>query len=336
MGKNKGKYDFDGSSILSFAIRRYKLLLVITLIAAVVSALASLTIHNRYKSEIVMFPTSQVSISRSIIEENYGTSKGDLMGIGEQEQVDQLLQVLESNEISSRLIKKYNLGEHYKINFKSKGAYTRLYKTLESNIKIGRTEYNSVVVDVWDEDAKIAASMANDIIDLTDTAYNIMFKDNAYKAYKIVKNEFDSITNHIKFLEDSLIKLNKLGIVDYGYQTKEVTQAYYKALSDGKTELAKIIRKQLKVLEDYGAQIVILRDEVAYNQKQQATIAFKLTQVKVEARQNLSRKFVVSRAGVADAKDSPKRMIIVLFSAIATFFAALFFMVIIENIKKIS
>lgn len=335
MGKNKDKFDFDGSNILSFAIRRYKLLLVITIVAAVISALASLTIPNMFKSEVVMFPSTSASISRSITDINYSPSKGDFMSIGIEEQVDQLLQMVESNEIAGRIINKYNLLEHYKIDKNSKGAYTRLYKTFESNVKISRTEYGSVVVDIWDEDPKFAAAMANEYISLTDTAFKLMLKDRAVKAYAIARKSYDSIDNEVNILLDSLTVFNKMGILDYANQTQELTKAYYNAIASGNNNATSIFRKKLDILEKYGSRAVVLRDEIVFHQRTLTELRTKLVSAQVLATHNIPYKFVINKAGVSESKDRPKRMIIVLFSALAAFFAALFLLVIIENIKKL-
>jgi uncharacterized protein involved in exopolysaccharide biosynthesis len=335
MGRNTIKFDFDATSIIQYVVSKFKILVIISILAAVVTAFASLLLHDKYKAEVIMFPTSQVSASRSMVDPNYSYAKGEFLGIGEDEEVDQLLQILNSDDIKYELINKYKLEEHYKIDLKSKGAYSKIFKIISSNINSSRTEYNSVSVTVIDEDPKYAANMANDISVFVDSIFNRMFRLKAQNAYQIVKHEHDSLSNHINILLDSLTKLNKLGILDYGYQSQELTKAYYNALSTGKTELIKTFEKKIKVMQDYGSTANLLGQEISYKEKNLGDLSSKLTIAKVAVNQTIPNKYIVSSASVPDYKDSPKRSIIVIVSAISAFFIALLAFIFIDNFKKI-
>lgn len=335
MGKNKKKFDFNSGNILVYIIKKSKLLFGITLLAAIIAGVISLTIHDKYKSKVIIFPVSKASVSRSLVEESYAPPKGDFMSIGEDEQVDQLLQVLNSSTIRFKLINKFDLSKHYNIDLHKKGSYSKLYKKLESNIRCSRTEFNSVIVEVWDEKPKIAANMANEISNLIDTVINSMNRDRAVKAYNIVKNEYDSLNHYIGILRDSLIVLHKLGIMEPKTQGKDLIKAYYSAIMKGNTEVAGMIKKQIDILELYGPKDIVLREFIGYEQRQLYVLSNKLSQTKVEAFEKVPNKYVVNAATVAETKDSPKRMIIVIASAISAFFLALFSLITLDSIKKI-
>ncbi len=335
MGKNKEKHDFESSNLIAYVAKRFWTLIKISIAAGIITAIATIFIHNRYKSSLVLFPASQASVARSIADINYGYSKGDFLAVGEDEEIDALLQVLNSNDIVNGLVLKFDLANHYKINLSKKGAYSLLYKKVISNLKISRTEYTSVSVEVWDEDPKIAGAMANEIICLVDTVFSRMQHDRIVKAYNLIKNEYDNSSNYISLLQDSLTKLNKLGILDYQYQTQEITKAYYKAMLAGKTELANSIKKQIKVLEDYGSITMTLRDHISFSTKNLTDLGAKLSIAKVALQSTISSKYVVSKPGIPDSKDYPKRTLIVLVAAISAFFVALFCFIIFDNLKKV-
>lgn len=335
MSKNKEKYNFDSSNLIAYVAKRFKTLLIISILGAFITAIVTLFIHNEYKSSLALFPASQANVARSISDVYYGYSKGDFLGVGGEEEEDELMQVLNSNDIILGLISKFNLAKHYKINLNKNGTYSRLYKKVQSNIKISRTEYTSVNVEVWDEDPKVCWEMANEIINLADTVFYRMQKERTLKAFTLAQIEYDSLHNHIGKIQDSLTKINKLGILDYPTQTQEITKAYYKALLAGKTDLANTIHKQMKVLEAYGSRTVTLKEEIVNSEKNLADLGNKLTVAKVATKNTISQKFVVSKPGMPDAKDYPKRMIIVLVAAISTFFVALFAFIIIDNLKKV-
>jgi uncharacterized protein involved in exopolysaccharide biosynthesis len=283
-----------------------------------------------------MFPSSAVSTSKSLLDPNYQASKNaDLMNVGDEDDVDKLLQVLNSGQIKTMIIKKFDLINHYKINISEKGAYKKLYNKLDDNLHINRTEYNSVVVDVWDEDPVIAAKMANTLGMLIDTVFNSMNRERALKAYETVKSAYDSLSNSIKIYQDSLTILGKKGLYDLGWQTKELTKAYYSALLNGRTDIANNIKKQLDFFAANASRFKVMEEFVSYKQGLQHSFELKLEETKLESSQHLPYKFIVDYASVADSKDSPKRMLIVLVSAISAFFVALFCFIIFENIKKL-
>jgi hypothetical protein len=283
-----------------------------------------------------MFPTSGVSTSKSLLDPHYVTSKNaDLMNVGEEEEVDKLLQLLNSGQIRTALIKKFDLINHYRINIQKKGAYKKLYSKLEDNLHISRTEYNSVVVVVWDEDPVIAANMANEVGVLVDTVFNTMLRERAQRVYRTVKSEYDSLTNYIGKLQDTLNIMGKLGLYDLGGQARELNRAYYSALMKGKTDVANMVKKQLDYVSANGGRFFELEELIQFKHRQQYELTLRLSESKLEATTSIPQKIVLDYASVADSKDSPKRMLIVLVSAVSAFFVALFCFIITENIKKL-
>jgi uncharacterized protein involved in exopolysaccharide biosynthesis len=335
MGKNKEKYNFEAKSLIAYVAKRFKILLTISILGAFITAIITLFIPNKFKSSLVLFPASPVNVARFISDINYGYAKGDFLGIGSDEELDELLQILNSSDIITGLITKFNLAEHYKINLNKKGSYSLLYNKVYSNLKINRTEYSSVNVTVWDEDPKICWEMANEIINLADTVFNHMQRERILKAYILAQNAYDSLYRHIGTIQDSLTKLNKLGILDYSSQSQEITKAYYKALLAGKTDLANSIHKQIRILEEHGSKTQTLWAQISNSEKNLGDLGTKLTIAKVALKSTISQKFVVSKPEIPDSKDYPKRKLIVLAAAISTFFVALFFFIIIDNFKKV-
>ncbi|MBT7243698.1 MAG: hypothetical protein HN879_09805, partial [Flavobacteriaceae bacterium] len=103
---------FDSTILLVFLLKWKKPLILLCVIAAVVSSAISLIIEEKYKSVVVMFPAATNSLSKALIAESNG-GKYDVMSFGEEEQAEQMLQVLNSDHIRTRICKKYNLLKHY-------------------------------------------------------------------------------------------------------------------------------------------------------------------------------------------------------------------------------
>ncbi|HOT15470.1 MAG TPA: Wzz/FepE/Etk N-terminal domain-containing protein, partial [Bacteroidales bacterium] len=96
----KDKFEFDATSIIKFTLKNIKLLIAVSIVAFIVSAVVSFLIKEKYKSTVIVFPTSSSSISKSIMNINYlPYNKADLLNFGDEDDCDQLTQVLMSAEI---------------------------------------------------------------------------------------------------------------------------------------------------------------------------------------------------------------------------------------------
>lgn len=330
--KNDAYYSFDSSDLLIYISKRKTPLIIITAIAVVVSAFVSFLITPMFKSTVVMYPASSASVSNSLLNDKI--IEKEILNFGEEEEVEQLLQILHSYEIRERIIQKYNLLDHYKIDPGSKYKKTKLNKEYENNITFERTEFMSVEIEVLDRDPVVAANIANDIAALVDTTMNEIQKDRAYKALSIVEREYNSLKQRIKVLEDSLTSIRKLGVIYYESQAEVFNDAYALAILQGKPERAKEIEKKLEILAEYGGPYVSIRDLLLHEMEKLSKLESKYAEASVDAQQDLPHIYVVNRAEAAERKAYPIRWLIVLISTIGTFIVALFSIIVIDNLKK--
>jgi tyrosine-protein kinase Etk/Wzc len=161
-----------------------------------------------FKSTVIMFPTSNASVSKDLLSQNY-SGRQSVHGFGEEEQAEQLLQILNSEPIRARIIEKYNLMEHYEIEADAKYPLTTLYNQYRSNINFRLTEYMSVEIAVMDRDPEYAANMANDISYLVDTVYNHMKKERALEALRLVEREYRDAAVNLSVLRDSMNRMSQ-------------------------------------------------------------------------------------------------------------------------------
>ena len=117
--------------------------------------------------------------------------KDDILKFGEQEEAEQMLQILNSDEIRNRIIEKYDLINHYGIDDDYKYKKTELQAIYESNINVDMNKFMAVEIEVLDYDATIAALIANDIAALLDTVKNRMRREIAVSAFTIVSKRYN-------------------------------------------------------------------------------------------------------------------------------------------------
>ncbi|OFY87155.1 MAG: hypothetical protein A3F72_16760 [Bacteroidetes bacterium RIFCSPLOWO2_12_FULL_35_15] len=325
--------DFDSLNVIYFIYQWWKQLTIVCLSAIVISSIVALTISDRYKSTVVLFPATTNSISNVLLSE-VNTSKEDLLKFGEEEDAEQMIQILNSNEIRSRICEKYNLMKHYGINPNDKLKNTQLYDIYADNISFKLTEYMSVKIDVLDNDPKLAAEIANDIANLLDSVKIKIQHERALEALKIVERAYLNKKEDLETLNDSLKIINAHGIYDYESQSDRTVQEYNIAIAKGDQRAIKLLEEKLQIIAKYGSEYVLIRDNIILQGKVLSILKTKLEEAKVNANQVLSQKFVVSKAFPAEKKTYPVRWLIVLLSTLSTLFITLIIIIIFGKINK--
>lgn len=318
-------------------IFKWRLPLFIITLAAIIAAIvfsSPFFIKPKYKSTVIIFPVATSSISKVLISHNTGI-KEDILGIGEEEQAEQMLQILNSNLIRDKIIEKYNLIDHYQIDRKSKYLYTKLHREYENNVKFRRTEYMAVKITVFDTDPQIAADIANDITSLVDSTINFMQKERAMMAFQIVEQEYASLKAEVEGIVDSLRTLGSKGVHDFERQSEVLNQQLAIALAQNNQAAIRILQPKLDTIGKYGGAYLSLKNALEFKTEQLTLLKTKYQEAKVDAEQFLPQKFIVNSAYKAEKKSYPIRWIILVVATFIVFFTAVLTIIITENYTKL-
>lgn len=331
----KDNSDFDSTNFVLFLFKWWKPLIIVAVISILASFVFSLPyfITPKFKSTVILFPTSTNSISKALLSENYGPDQ-DILEFGEEEQAEQLLQILHSNMIQDKVIEKYNLMDHYDIDTTSKFKRTSLYREYESNVHFRRTEFMAVEISVLDTDPQMAADIANDIAELLDSTKNHMQKERAIKAFEIVEKEYFKLRDEVRQMEDSLTTLRGYGVHDYESQSEMINQQLAIEIARGNASGIRALEARLEILAKYGGPYVSLRDALEHEKKQLSHIKAKYEEAKVDANEELPHKFIVNYAFKAEKKSYPIRWLIMVVATISSVLLTLIVIIIFENLLK--
>ena len=332
MTEKTNQYRFDSVDLILYLWNKRLPLIIITGIAAVVSIVVSLCIEEKYKSEVVLFPAAAGSISQDLLSTS-GSEKS-ILRLGEDEELEQLMQVLHSDEIRERVITKYNLMQHYDVDPTTKYPFTTLYKKYKQNIRIEPTKFLSVQITVLDKDPQMAADIANTISDLADTVMNNMQRKKAYQALSLVEKEYFSLKNDVNKLEDSLNYIRSLGVVDYIKQAEMFSDALGQALVKNNSAAAKELQKKLDLLGKVGGPYLSITEYLSWENRQLSTLKSKYAEAQIDAYQNLPKKYVVNQAIKAEKKSYPVRWLIVVVSTVSAFILTLLLLVIYDSVNR--
>lgn len=313
--------------LIQFIWKNKKPIFIMTGIAAVVSIVVSFLITPMYLSSAIVFPAASGNVSFDA-QRNV---KAAAMDFGEEEQAEQLVQILQSSRIKDRIVKKYHLMADYDIAENDPNKYYKLNKAYYGNFSFNRTRFGSIQIDVLDKDPKKAADMANDIVDLIDTVKNEMIRERTIPAFEINLRKKKQMEHERDSLLTRLEDLAKQGVLP-----NDVRATLYQALVDSKSPAEKTeIQRKIDINTKFGS----VYDGLEYqrNEKIVKIEDFRVSyeQAESDANAQFNHKFVVEKAVVADRKEKPKRMIIVLVSTIGGFIFGLFFLLIQQRIKEL-
>ena len=289
-------YNYDSTDIIRFAFKHKWPIIIVTLVAAIAAIIVSYTITPKFKSSVILYPKTQVAVSHALTTSELLDPDDHILNFGDEEATEQLIQTLYSEDIRFKIIEKFDLINHYNIDTDSEFPMTKLHEEYTDNIKFKRTEYQAVEIDVMDADPVMSANIANEIASLLDSVLNRMQNEVAVEILKVVEDEYNILQAEIHDIENELTKLK------------------------GKPTNPKYIS---------------LSEQLINENKRFSDIKSKLTEARVNANQNLPRKFLVTKAYVAEKKSYPVRWLICVVSTFSAFIFAVLMMLFIERYKDL-
>jgi LPS O-antigen subunit length determinant protein (WzzB/FepE family) len=320
--------------LVLFLWARRRLIMGVTLLAIVTGIIAAYVIRPLYRSEVIMFPAITNSVSKAMLSE-MSTGRDDILALGDEQDAEQLLQMLQSERIRDRVAQNFDLMSVYRIKPDAKHRVTELNKAYQEHINFEYTKFGSVRVSVLDEDPVRSADIANYISDQVDSVWKEMAVERAQKGFIVVESKVKELEENIRVMTDSMRVLRELGVHDYHTQSERYNEYLGAAIVKGDARAVREFEERFKVLAKYGGAYVTIQDRLFNETKRLSILKMKLEQAQADRDSNLPHKFVVNRAQPADKKDYPIRWLIVAISAIAGLVLALLLIVVQENIKKI-
>lgn len=327
MTEQLNEIEKERQNLLVFIWRKRKILIIVTAAAGVLSLIASLLMTPIFRSTAIVFPAATSTVSFS----EQRNAKAAAMDFGEEEQAEQLVQILQSSRIRDKIVEEFDLMKHYNINENDANKHYKLVKKYNNNFLFVRTRYGSIQIDVLDRDAQKAADMANKIVDLIDTVKNNMVAERTWPAYEINKRKRDQLVKDRDSILRRLDTLSALGVISLDGRTN-LFQAYVDAKNAG--EKAEI-KRMIDVNQKYGSTFDGL--EFIRNEKIMQLEEFQVSyeQAESDAYSVFNHKFIVERAVVADKKDKPKRLIIVILATMGAFVFMVFALLIADRMKEL-
>jgi uncharacterized protein involved in exopolysaccharide biosynthesis len=305
----------DSLNLMNLGIKYWRVLIITFLAVVIISFVISFTITPLYRSEAVLYPTTNVVESQTLL----GIQTKATALFGDETATEKVLQILRSDKIKDYLVSKYNLIKHYGIGEHKKYKYTLLNNRIKKYIISRKTQYNSIEISVLDSDPVIASAMANDIALQIDTVFNQIVKEAGRKSFIAVNNSYNDQFKRVKSLEDSLQVIIPKG-------SSSFYQGSLKAgLSNSNLGIA---------AGQYSPEFLRLINMFETENENLSRLRSRLSEAKMAAEQDLPYIYIINTAKVSEKKALPQRSIIVIASSFSTLLLLLFILGLSDSVVK--
>jgi len=308
---------FNSSNLLNL-VNKWKFhLLIVVAIAALLAVIFSgpSFITPMYKSYGIVYPANVDSYS-------------------DESETEQMLQIMNSQDITDSVINKFDLATHYDIDKNYKYFRTALLEEYRQNVSISKTPYESVMVEVMDKSPDTAMLMANAILDFYNQKVEHLHKGKYKEVIDMYANQLEYKRANLDSLKKELFILGtEYGIFEYQYQSQEIMRGYLRTLTgQGADRInSKEVQRLLDNIEQKGGMLIQLVQMVqsesqAYvDVKQDYEMALRFYNA------DMTYSNIITSPYVPDKKSYPIRWLIVVVVTIAAFVFAMLAILIIEK-----
>ena len=306
---------FNSKRILDILIK-WKIQLAVVIVAAIVLSVffsSPIVITPLYKSDAVLYPSN-------------------ISPYSDENETEQSVQIFQSRDIRDSLVRKFDLARHWGIDSNYRFFRSTLLWIYSQRVKVSKTPYEAVQIEVWDPDPQVACDMVNALMEFYNTKIRSLHKQ---KFGEVVLN-YDYIIARKQLYLDSLKNRaadlgTKFGLLDFQAQSREVTRAY---LSTGGGSIRSAETKALKKnLEEKGSEMMLLSEMIRAESDMFSTMKLDADRAKLDYNRNYTYVNLLSKPFPADKKSYPIRWLIVVVSTLGAFFLALLIIGVMENRK---
>jgi hypothetical protein len=304
---------FNSKNIVSLIVKWKYQLTVIAVVAIILSAFFSgpIFITPLFKSFAVMYP-SNVS--------PYSTEN----------ETEQMIQIMQSRDIRDSIIKKFDLAKHYKIDPRYEFYTSTMLWEWSQKVKINKTPYEAVTIEVYDKDPNIACDMVNAMIDYYNLKVRSLHKEKFYEVILNFKAIWEMKVKDLDSLKQKAEELGtKYGLLDFPNQTKEVMRAYLGSGSYNKKEAERL----KKNLEEKGGEMMLLDHLMKSESESYSTYKLDFDRAVQNYNRNYTYVNLLNKPFPADKKAYPIRWIIMIVSTFAALLIAIIVLGIIDHRK---
>jgi uncharacterized protein involved in exopolysaccharide biosynthesis len=300
---------------------KWKNILIVALISFVVGIVITMPVFMKpkYKSESTVYPANLTPFSL-------------------ESPTEQLMQLLQSRKLKMLVMRDQQLWKNYKLDTIDpmfEFYYLQLY---EEHVKYSQTRYESVNIEVLDEDGNKARAINNSIIKNINALVKKMHDEKTGEFSDMYRRQLEKKRKSIDSVDRVMEEFRtKYGIMDYKIQVREASKNYYKALANGKSPGSiSYLNEELQLLKQNGGKFKILDEMLVREVKEYEKIQKEYDDKIRDLNKKFSYTSVVAEPNIPVKKAWPVRWLICLATVFSSVFLAVMYHVVADRIRQTS
>ena len=210
--------DYSLLSIVKILHKWRKLIVYGTAAAAVLSIVVALLIPVYYEATTTFYAASEDLFKP---KKAFGYGDSDVEFYGTTADIQRVLTVARSSEVTDFLVEEFDLYEHYNIDSSKSRAEYYVREEFLSHYNAIRTKYDAIVLTIEDRDPVVAAAMANSARGKVESILSSIIKSSQGAVIESYHKTIDDKLKILRTIQDSLqVAQMKYGIFDPEAQTE--------------------------------------------------------------------------------------------------------------------
>jgi len=152
---------------------------------------------------------------------------------------DRLMAVAKSEEMCRFMVDSFNLIKHYKINAGDERAAFLADYEYKENVRIHKNEFGHVKVNVWDTDKKLAAAIANAIMERVNKKSVASVNNMKVEILQKLKNDFNAqkdsllqVENYLQNRTDAFLISRKADLINQLNEKDKLIQQFNTSINN--------------------------------------------------------------------------------------------------------
>lgn len=196
---------FDLVDITKTLRDKRRLLLIVTLVAAIIGGVFYLVGKKRYKAQADFIAANPLYADRNNLFRMSDMAFIDYFG-GDDD-IDRILVIAESDTVRHMLARKLHLDEAYKLDLNKPEDRDKLKWIFKKYYKVERTEYKTGKVMFTDTDPERAAAVVNESVSMMEEMFRGYYLYMKGEVAKSIESKISEMDSSIMVLTDTLATL---------------------------------------------------------------------------------------------------------------------------------
>jgi capsular polysaccharide biosynthesis protein len=291
--------NFDFAWLIGIVRDNFRLFVVVGVVAAILGVVISMPVFMtpKYKSTAIVYPSNVKPYS-------------------DESETEQLLQFFEASSIRDSIIEKFDLYEVYEIDPNEEASRHAILEEFQDNFRVGKTKYESVKLEVIDEDPELAKAMADEVLNQINLKYDRVVNERATKIGRSFAKQLAYQRTVLDSIESLISRISRENeILEYGSQTRELVRGYVQALAKNGTQgVSDELKDLLENTQEKGSLIRMLQNLSYMGTMQYDYLSKKYLDQRVLFEGDLNYIDVIVEPEVPDKKFWPVRWLILVIS----------------------